>query len=73
MTLREEQGWALRSQPQRNLESPFLEEELFVRESEWEAHLPALEAESPFLQAFEESQRPEVEPAVYEEEFDEEA
>ncbi len=55
MTLREERDRGLRSYPQGALETPFLEEEFFVGESEAEreARLAALEAESPFQSAFE--------------------
>jgi hypothetical protein len=56
MNSREEKDGALRSHPQRNPESPFLEEEIFDGESEdeWEARLATLEMESPFQRAFEE-------------------
>ena len=56
-----------------NLESPFLEEELFVRETEaeWEPHLEALQSESPFQSAFDQDRTTSVEPEL-EEEFVEE-
>ena len=56
------------------LESPFLQEQLFEREAEpaWEAHLPALEAESPFLHAFEPGETSVIEPSEAEEAFVEE-
>jgi hypothetical protein len=46
--------------PLDDLESPFLSGELFGGESEssWEAQLNLLQAESPFLRAFEESPIP---------------
>lgn len=60
---------------QGELESPFHKEELFTRESatDWEPHLAALEGESPFARAFEESRRTVVEPELYEEETGEES
>jgi LAS superfamily LD-carboxypeptidase LdcB len=55
MGAREEGDRGRRPATHGELASPFLEEELFAEESdaEWEAHLSALEAESPFRQAFE--------------------
>jgi hypothetical protein len=57
-------------------ESPFLDEELFVGESEeeWEPRVAALAAESPFrrtFKAFEERPRSAIVPEVYEEETNE--
>ena len=74
MNPREEQERALRSYPQGELKSPFLEEELFVGETEadWEVHLTALEAESPFRHTFEQSSAIPLEPEEPEEEFIEE-
>ena len=53
-----------------DLESPFLEGELFAGESEeeWEAHLAALEAESPFTKDLIQGARLAVEPEYEEEE-----
>jgi hypothetical protein len=55
MTSREVKERGLYSSPLGDLESPFLDEKLFVRESEpdREAHLGVLHAENPFLGAFE--------------------
>jgi len=66
MNSREEKDGVLRAYPQGDLESPFLEEELFAEESEtdWEVHLAALEAESPFRWAFEEEPGPAIEPEL---------
>lgn len=54
----EETEAAMTARPGRDLESPFLSEELFVGESkeEWEPRVAALVTESPFRQAF--GQRP---------------
>ena len=64
---------ALPSYPKNDVESPFLDEELFTGESEADSgsHLSALEAESPFLHAFEENFSHAVEPALYAEAFGE--
>jgi LAS superfamily LD-carboxypeptidase LdcB len=53
------------------LESPFLDEDLLnrEREPEWMAHLPALEAESPYRDAFEQGAFPVNAPASYQEEM----
>jgi hypothetical protein len=55
MAAAEEKNAPLRAQPFEGLESPFLNQEPFAGqgEEEWGAHLGALEAESPFLSAFE--------------------
>ena len=57
MSSREEKERALPSYPRDDLESPFLEGELFPvePEAEWEAHLAALEAESHFQSAFQQA------------------
>src|SRR5689334_61574 len=54
MASREDRERDLRSDPTGNMESPFLEGELFVGESapDWETRLSAFEGESPFLSAF---------------------
>jgi hypothetical protein len=69
MNSREERDAALRLRPQGSLESPFLEEELFVEEngSEWQARLAALERESPFGQAFDQGQTTLIQPEELEE------
>jgi|GEM_PF-6583142 len=75
MNSQEEKNRATHSHPLGNLESPFLEEELFVREAEdeWEARLAALEAECPFLSAFEQGHGPFDSPKMEEpRSFDEE-
>jgi hypothetical protein len=74
MASSEEKYRGLRSDPLGDLESPFLEEKLFVGESEpgWEAHLGALEAESPFQSAFEQGQTSLMEPEERGAEFVEE-
>lgn len=48
-----------------------MEEDLFLRETEaeWEANLTALEAESPFMHAFEQGQKNLIEPEEREEKF----
>ncbi|HSD58318.1 MAG TPA: DUF2272 domain-containing protein [Methanotrichaceae archaeon] len=63
MTAQKEHGRDGRSTSQGNLESPFLQEELFggKTEAEWETHLSALEAKSPFLNAFEQGRTSAVE------------
>ena len=70
MNAREERDQTGPSYPRGDLESPFLEEELFLGETEpgWEAHLAALETESPYLYAFEQDALLEVEPASYRQE-----
>ncbi|AYK14184.1 MAG: transglycosylase SLT domain-containing protein [Methanosarcina flavescens] len=57
-----------------DLETPFLDRELFVKEvePELEAHLETLISESPFTHAFEESQWKIFEPEIYEEDIYEE-
>jgi uncharacterized protein YcbK (DUF882 family) len=57
MNSQKEKDRALRSYSQGALESPFIEGEFFVGKSadEWKVRLAALEAESPFKHAFEES------------------
>ena len=62
------------SNSQENLESPFLDEEIFVKENEAEAepHLETLQRESPFRYAFEEARAVRPEPEDLEEKFDEE-
>jgi hypothetical protein len=71
MNPREEQEQALHPYSQGELESPFLEDEFFAEESEdeGEAHLAALEAESPFRHAFEQRSVIPFEPEELEEEF----
>jgi monoamine oxidase len=58
MALQEEQDSGRRSHSLEDRESPFLQEELFGGETgtDWEPRLGALEAESPFLSAFEPGQ-----------------
>lgn len=74
MKSREEKERDLLSSQMGKLESPFLEEELFVREAEaeWEPHLVALQSESPFQRAFEQGRTILIEPEEMEEEFVEE-
>lgn len=63
MTPAEVNNAPLRAQPFEGLESPFLSQEPFARQGdEWEGHLNALEAESPFLSAFEPVRRDVAEP-----------
>jgi hypothetical protein len=71
MNSREEKDGSLRSYPQGSLESPFLAEELFAEESEaeWDTHLAALEAETPFQRAFEQNQTTLIKPEGPEDEF----
>lgn len=71
MNSQEEKKRKIHNQPPEGLESPFLEGEFFVREGdeEGEARLGALEAESVFQLAFEESPVSAAEPEVYEEEW----
>lgn len=70
----EENDSNLRSSRPRKLDSPFTEEDLFMRETEaeWEANLVFLEAESPFMHAFEQGRSTLVEPEELEGEFTEE-
>lgn len=70
MNAREDQERASHPYPQGELESPFLEEEIFVGEAEgeWQARLTALEAESAFQHAFEQSPAMPFELENYEEE-----
>ena len=58
----------MRSYPQGDLETPFLEEELFVGDAEvvWEAHVTALEAETPFARDLMQRSEPAVQ-SEYEE------
>ena len=58
-----------------DLESPFVDKELFTHEAEdeWVTHLAALQIETPFLQAFEEQPRNGVEPQAYQGEHEGEA
>src|SRR5215210_313590 len=53
--------------------TPFVEgrelEEMYAQEAEWEAHLAALEAESPFQHTFEQGRPTLIEPEELEEEF----
>jgi len=74
MNSQEEKNRATRSHPLGNLESPFLEEDLFVgkSEGEWEARAAALAAESPFQNAFEQGRPSLIEPEELEDEFVEE-
>jgi len=69
MASRQEKDRDLRSYPKSDLESPFLEVELFVGESkaEWETSLAALETKSPFQRAFELEQEEIVKPKEHEE------
>jgi len=70
----EENDSNLRSSRPRKLDSPFTEEDLLMRETEaeWEANLVFLEAESPFIHAFEQGQSTLIEPEELEGEFTEE-
>lgn len=70
----EENDSNLRSSRPRKLDSPFTEEDLLMRETEaeWEANLVFLEAESPFMHAFEQGRSTPVEPEELEGEFTEE-
>ncbi|MDL1873755.1 hypothetical protein FBQ85_01065 [Cytophagia bacterium CHB2] len=69
MNSQEEKNHKVRILPPEGLVSPFLEGELFTRETgaEWEARLAALEVESPFRQAFEENAEYAIEPEFHEE------
>jgi hypothetical protein len=55
MTAAEEKHSPSRSEPLQGLDFPFLDRELSTGQGaeEWQAHLGALEAECPFLSAFE--------------------
>lgn len=75
MNTRETKDRALHSSSSlEDLESPYLEEELFVEEAEaeWEAHLAALDGENLFRHAFEQDRAIFNEPEEPEEEFVEE-
>jgi V8-like Glu-specific endopeptidase len=71
MSSSEKKDRGLISSPQENLESPFLDEELFVTEieAESEPHLTILQSNSAFERAFEQVQTAPVEPEALEEEF----
>lgn len=71
MNSREEKDQLSRSNPRSDLESPFLAEELFVKEAEpeVEARLAALEAESPFQNAFDRARTSLIKPEELKEEF----
>jgi monoamine oxidase len=74
MNSQEDKDGALGSYPQRNLESPFLEEELFVGDTqdEWEPRLVTLQSVTPFQHAFEQGRPTLIEPEDLEEESVEE-
>jgi hypothetical protein len=74
MNSQEEKDETVRPYPQRSLESPFLEEELFggETEDEWELRLVTLQSETPFQHAFEQGRPTLIEPEELEEEFVEE-
>ena len=69
MNSREEKDQFQRLEPRGDLESPFLAEELFVKEAEpeLESRLDSLIGENPFTRAFEEDQRKVFKPEIYEE------
>jgi len=71
MASQEENDRDLRLSRSRNIDSPFAEGDLFVRETdaEWEVNLAALEAESPFRHAFKQGRSILNQPEVLEEEF----
>jgi murein DD-endopeptidase MepM/ murein hydrolase activator NlpD/peptidoglycan hydrolase-like protein with peptidoglycan-binding domain len=71
MNSKEENENTSPSQANRNIVSPFLEEELFVKESgdEWKPRLAALEMEIPFRQVFEQGYQAYVEEQDFEEQF----
>lgn len=69
MTEEREDSWKKRSSLLENQESPFLQEELFSRETgdEWEMRLSTLEKESPYQNVFDESRNEPVEHEEHEE------